>query len=146
MYDLRRFARETIPENNNAIHICNIFVASFIILATGTPINSLWKFTPLISSLLIILMGKPPHRHSRTLSCAALLTLSLAAAAIPLPTIEEGDNAFVPGYPQDAALAEQLPKEVYAAALQIFAAPTRRREIVRAQTPDASGIRNQKTV
>lgn len=108
--------------NNIAINVYNIFVFPFAILSIGAPINSLWKFIPLIVSFLILLIAKPRYRHSRSMSCAALLALSLIAAAIPLPTIEEGENAFLPGYPQDAALAEELPKDVYATALQMFTA------------------------
>src|SRR5437868_4904264 len=103
-------------------HFANLIVFPFLILALGSPVNKLPEFLALVLGLLILLTASPRRRHATALASVFLIGISILATLMPLPSIEEGSNAFVPGYPQEAALAQALPEKIYATAQQMFVA------------------------
>jgi hypothetical protein len=98
----------------------NLLLLPFLAFAIGMPVNSLEGFAALVMSVLVVVFGVPRSRNARLLAIGCLSAIGAAGVILAPPALEEGMNAFVPGYPQDAALRRDLPATVYDKGIQLF--------------------------
>jgi hypothetical protein len=100
----------------------NLLLWPLLAFAIGLPINAPAPFAALLLGSLILLFARPRSSHSRWRMAGCLAVIGVAGLLIAPPVIEEGMNAFVPGYPQDAALRQDLPAAFYEKAAELFEA------------------------
>lgn len=100
--------------------LCNLLLWPLLVFAIGVPINSLAPFASLLLGSLILLLARPKSSNGRWLAAASLVAVGVASQLGAPPIIEEGMNAFFPGYPQEAALRQDLPAEFYEKSMQLF--------------------------
>ena len=84
--------------------------------------------------------GKSESSNSRWTAAAGLAVVGAAGLLAAPPAIEEGMNAFFPGYPQDAALRQDLPAEFHDKSLQLFDATYRPGEAALQQSSATAGL------
>lgn len=98
----------------------NLLLWPLLAFAIGVPINSLAPFATLLLGSLILVLATPKSSSSRWAAAAGLAVVGLAGLLAAPPVIEEGMNGFYPGYPQEAALRQDLPAEFYDRSMQLL--------------------------
>jgi hypothetical protein len=106
---------------NISIVLRNLLLWPLLAFAIGLPINSLAPFAALLLGTLILLLARPKSSHSRWIAAGCLAIVGGGSALLEPPAIEEGMNAFVPGYPQSTALQQDLPEPFYKKSVKLFA-------------------------
>jgi hypothetical protein len=106
---------------NISIGLRNLLMWPFLPVAIGVPINSLVSFATLLVGSLFLLLATPKSSSSRWTAAGSLAIVGAASLLVAPPAIEEGMNAFVPDFPQEAALRLELPEQVYANGLKLYA-------------------------
>jgi hypothetical protein len=113
--------RATEPVNISGA-LRNLILWPFLAFAIGLAINSLAPFVALLLGSLVLLFARPRSSHSRWWAAGCLAVIGVASLLAAPPVIEEGMNAFVPGYPQDDALRQDLPAAFYDKGVELFGA------------------------
>jgi hypothetical protein len=98
----------------------NLLLWPLLAFAIGVPINSLVPFVAFLLGSLILLLARPRASGSRWKAAAGLAIVGGASLLAAPPVIEEGMNGFFPGYPQQAALRQELPAEFFDKSAALF--------------------------